>query len=86
MLLAAVGAVGSVLLTSDDESHKGMRQAQDLAREILFYSVMLSLFSFYSLNSMFTAADLSRMCSPSQKLKGVVEIPIDQACWNKLGQ
>lgn len=32
MLFAAVGAAGSVLLTTDDESHKGMRQAQELTR------------------------------------------------------
>ena len=32
MLLAAVGAAGSVLLTTDDESHKGTRQVQDLTR------------------------------------------------------
>lgn len=47
MLFAAVGAAGSVLLTTDDESNKGMRQAdRDLTREIFFHSVMLSFFHF----------------------------------------
>ena len=31
MILAAAGAAGSVLLTTNDESHKGKRQGQDLA-------------------------------------------------------
>lgn len=50
MLFAAVGAAGSVLLTADDESHKGMAQTQELTRQILCDSFMLSLATFYSLN------------------------------------
>ena len=69
MLFAAVGAGGSVLLTTDDESHKGMGQTQDLTREIIFHSFMLSLYSFYSLNLIFYSRRFIKNRRPKPKIE-----------------